>query len=450
MRSRQNSIIYTMQVTRRATFRLYPTPTQERQLYEWKKMHQHLYNAAIANRKTQYERFSRSVGYLEQQNCLPAFKEVWPEYKLLGAHALQATLKRVDVAYQRFFKKLGGYPKFKSIRHYSGWTYPDRDNWKAHTTGDNGYLELSNLGQVQMRGKAKVWGNPSTCTIVHRHNKWYASITINCEPVSRELGTGSIGIDFGTNTAAAISNGEEGYFIDNPRWFKQALPKIKKASCDKRRKRAPNLKRKIKASRRWKRASRKVAVLQRKTANQRQNWVHHQAIELTSCNSLIASEKLEVKKMTAKLKPGSTHKRQKTGLNRSILDVGWGMLKGAIKYKLEEGNGVFVEVPTKKVKPSQTCPKCSCQHKKERGERTHSCQKCGYVQDRDLAAAEVMVLWALGKLPGLGTSLANVDGSSSTLIPKERKHCGGLKQLGQKKRLKSQLAVGDAETPTSA
>ncbi len=83
-----------------------------------------LYNAAIANRKTQYERFRHSVNYFEQQNCLPAFKEVWPEYKVLGAHALQATLKRVDIAYQRFFKGLGVHPKFKSIRHYSGWTYP--------------------------------------------------------------------------------------------------------------------------------------------------------------------------------------------------------------------------------------------------------------------------------------------------------------------------------------
>ncbi len=39
-------------------------------------MHKDLYNAVLANRKTQYERFGRSVNYLEQQNSLPAFKEV--------------------------------------------------------------------------------------------------------------------------------------------------------------------------------------------------------------------------------------------------------------------------------------------------------------------------------------------------------------------------------------
>ena len=67
----------------------------------------------------------------------------------------------------------------------------------------------------------------------------------------------------------------------------------------------------------------------------------------------------------------------------------------AIKYKLEEGGGVFVDVPTKKVKPSQTCPKCLNQQKKELSERVHCCSECSYTQDRDLAAAFVMILWAI-------------------------------------------------------
>ena len=73
--------------TRRVTFRLYPTRQQEKILHQWRRMHCELYNAAVANRRTQYERFGRSVDYLEQQNCLPEFKEVWPEYKPLGSHA---------------------------------------------------------------------------------------------------------------------------------------------------------------------------------------------------------------------------------------------------------------------------------------------------------------------------------------------------------------------------
>ena len=64
-------------------------------------MHKDLYNAALYNRKTQYEKFRHSVDYFEQQNSLPAFKVVWhassadgtalrslaPEYIALGSHA---------------------------------------------------------------------------------------------------------------------------------------------------------------------------------------------------------------------------------------------------------------------------------------------------------------------------------------------------------------------------
>jgi putative transposase len=101
---------------------------------------------------------------------------------------------------------------------------------------------------------------------------------------------------------------------------------------------------------------------------------------------LVATETLNVKNMTAKAKKGK-RKRQKTGLNRSILDVGFGMLRSAIKYKVEEAGGFFIEVPAQKIKPSQTCPKCLAQKKKELSERIHCCENCGYTVDRDVASA---------------------------------------------------------------
>jgi putative transposase len=421
-------------------------------------MHKELYNSALANRKTQYQKFGNSVDYYQQQASLPAFKEVWTEYKLLNAGSLQATLKRVDFAYQRFFQGLGKYPRFKSIRHYSGWTYPDgRQGFKVcasrtlgeHTTGVNGYLKLVDLDvEIQMRGKARCWGRATTCTIVFRNNKWYASITVDVAVIPRELGTGAVGIDIGCKVALAITDGENHQLVDAPKFLRNAEAQIKKASRPKRRKRAPNRKSKVKASRRWKKASNRVGKLTRKVANQRQNWVHQVATEIVSSNSLVATEKLEVKNMTRKTKKGK-RKRQKAGLNKSILDVGFGMLKSAIKYKVEEGGGQFIEVPTKKVKPSQTCPKCSNQHPKTLDERIHQCAECGYQQDRDIASAEVCLYWVKGTLLGAGTVLVDVDGSSSTSSPKTRKSCAGMKQLAQRKRQKHVPNGCEAETRPS-
>ena len=166
--------------------------------------------------------------------------------------------------------------------------------------------------------------------------------------------------------------------------------------------------------------------MQRQVGAQRQNWVHQTAAQIVSCNSMVATEKLNIKNMTRKAKCGSKRKAQKTGLNRSMLDVGMGALRSAIEYKLAEAGGIFVEVPTVKVKPSQTCPNCGNQKKKELSERVHSCS-CGLTCDRDVAAAQGLLIWA----KGLGTSLSNVDGSSSTST-----HCGGFKQLAQMKRQK--------------
>ena len=339
----------------------------------------------------------------------------------MGSQALQATVKRVDYGFQRFFQGLGKYPRFKSSRYYRGWTYPGIAGWKAHTDGGNGHLEISNLGKIQMRGLARSWDQPSTCTIVWKNNKWYASITVKCD-VKRQTGTGAVGIDIGTLTAVAFDNGDK---IDNPRFLASAQADIRKAAKQMRRKRQPQ-KRKSKASRRWKKASCKVSRLQNKVANRRQNWVHQVAAQITSNNSLVATETLKVKNLTAKAKKGK-RKRQKTGLNRSIIDVGFGMLRSAIKYKIEEAGGFFIEVPAQKVKPSQTCPKCLAQKKKELSERIHKCEKCGYTIDRDVASAIVCLNWALG------TSVLDVEQKALAKTPDQ---CGGFSQLSATKRQK--------------
>lgn len=72
-------------LTRRVTYRLYPTNAQADKLHWARKMHCDLYNAAIANRRTQYKKFGHSVDYFEQQNSLPAFKGFGTNIKSLAA-----------------------------------------------------------------------------------------------------------------------------------------------------------------------------------------------------------------------------------------------------------------------------------------------------------------------------------------------------------------------------
>ncbi len=388
------------------------------------------------SKKTQYEKFGHSVNYLEQQNCLPEFKEAWTEYKPLGSHALQATLKRVDFAFSRFFKGLGGYPKFKASRRYGGWTYPCKAGWRTETDGKNGHLNITNLGKIQMRGKARNWGIPTTCTIMFRNGAWLASITVQCSP-TRETGAESVGIDLGCKDAVTLSTGEK---IAKPNFIKEGQQQVKVASKKLRHKRSPNRNKKVKGSRRWKRERQKVSKLQRKVARQREDWLHKTTSNIVSGNSLVAGEKLNIKGMTATVKKGK-RKAQKAGLNRSILDVGFGLIGQRLEYKLAEAAGFYVESPTQTLKPTQRCAKCWELTPKTLADRVHVCSNpnCNHTEDRDVNAAQVNITWARGQeLSSLGA-----ESLSSTACDRQ------AATRGEEALLNDNLLLG-LETPTSA
>jgi putative transposase len=264
---------------------------------------------------------------------------------------------------------------------------------------------------MQMRGKARTCGKPTTCTIVFRNGCWYASVTVQCSP-SRSTGTGSIGIDLGCKEAITLSTGEK---ISKPDFLKSGHIEVKAASKSLRRKRSPNRSKRVKASRRWKKARSKASKLQRKVTRQREDWLHKTTSNIVSSNSLIAGEKLNVKGMTASAKKG-TRKKQKVGLNRSILEVGFGMIGEFLTYKAAEAGGLYLESPTRTLKPTQRCAKCWELTPKTLKDRTHICSnpQCGHIEDRDVNAAQVNQIWARGQeLASLGA-----ESSSSTSCSK--------------------------------
>ncbi len=190
-----------------------------------------------------------------------------------------------------------------------------------------------------------------------------------------------------------------------------------------RRKRKPE-KHKVKASKRWKKHAAQISKVQRKVANQRQDWTHKVAAQIVSSNSLVATEKLNLKGMTRKAKKGK-HKRQKSGLNRKLLDVAIGMIRESIKYKLDEATGIFMEAPTQQLKSTQRCRECWELTPKTINDRVHVCQHCGHTEDRDVNSAQVCLTWARGQ------ELASLDGKSRSSTD-----CGSMKQLWAKKRQK--------------
>jgi len=378
---------------RKITYRLYPTAAQAARLHQILVLHQRLYNAALEQRISAYALCGHSVSFAEQCANLTELRAEFPEYAALNAQSEQVTLKRVDLAFKAFFRRVKegsdspGFPRFKSVDRFSGWGYKTHgDGWRliAGEGMRHGKLRLSGIGEIAIRGGARTPGEPKTCEIMRKGNQWYASVTIDCEP-QRERGILGVGLDWGVDTFATLefSNGATAE-IANPRHTKSAAQELARAQR--------GLARKKKGSRNRQRAKAKVARTHAKTANRRKEFLHQQTALIIALCCLIATEQLKVKAMTASGKGG------KRGLNREILSTSPAAFLQLLQTKAAEAGCEFVEIPTRTVKPSQTCPNCGRRRKKTLSERVHDCE-CGLRTKRDRAAARVNLNWALTGKP---------------------------------------------------
>jgi transposase len=102
-------------------YKLRPTPLQARTLETVLWHCRMLYNTALEERKTDWERYRVSVNYYQQKAELPDLKAACPEYAEVNAQVLQDVILRVERAYQAFFCRLRageqpGYPRFIAVR----------------------------------------------------------------------------------------------------------------------------------------------------------------------------------------------------------------------------------------------------------------------------------------------------------------------------------------------
>lgn len=250
---------------------------------------------------------------------------------------------------------------------------------------------------------------------------------MECTPVG-QTGGGAIGLDLGCKDAASFSDGTK---EPKPEFIQGGDVAVKRASKSLRRKRKPDRKAKVKASSRWRKAQRTSSKLKRKVANQRVDWLHKLTSDIVSRNSLVAGEQLNIKGMTRKAQKGSKRKRQKAGLNCSILSVGFGMIGPMIAYKEREAG-----FPTQQLKPSQRCGKFWELTPKTLAARIHQCQHCSHTEDRDMNVTQVNLIWARGQELGL---TSNAELAIST-------DWGSMRQMRARKRRKLQ-SVGEGHEP---
>ena len=354
-------------------FRLYPTSGQIKVLQDWLGLCCDVYNAALDERRSAYRIAGISLSYAHQCAELPACKEVRPELGAVPAQVLQDAVKRVDRAYDDFFRRVEegqkpGFPRFKSRFRYASLTFKQYENSFEVLPGNKknkGTLVLAKLGPIKMVMHRAIKGTPKTAIVKRTPTgKWYVSISVEMEQEevqSKRLPacTEAVGLDVGLKTFAYLSTGEE---IPNPRFFRAEEAAL--ARAQRKLSKAP------KGSRERKKKRKVVARIHERISNRRANFIKQQVASLIKRFGLLAVEALVVRNMVKNPK-----------LAKSLADASWSMFFTHLLDKAEEAGRAVVRVNP--AYTSQTCSACGHRQPMPLSVRVYDCPHCGLVIHRD-------------------------------------------------------------------
>ena len=270
-------------------------------------------------------------------------------------------------------------PRKKGIN--DSFRFPDPVSIKVERTGtSSGRIKLPKLGWVRLRGWYAVPGAIRNATVSGRAGQWHAAVQWEREAVEPVPSTlPAVGIDVGVAVFAALSDGTS---IAPANHGKQALRSLREAQR--------NAARKKRGSNNRRKAIRRVARIQTRVANARGDFLHKHSTAIAKNHGTVVVEALKVRNMSASARgtadaPGKKV-RQKTGLNRAILDQGWGMFRAMLAYKLADRGGRLVEVPA--AYTSQTCAECGAVDARSRKDQARFvCTGCGREANADTNAA---------------------------------------------------------------
>ena len=352
-------------------YRLYPTTQQEQALAEMLETHRRLYNRALAERKTAWEERQESVSYGQQSARLKDDRTTNHYLAATNFSSCQATLRRLDRAFQSFFRRLKageapGYPRFK------GWNRFDTVEFPSYGDGcklDGAVIYFQHIGQIKIKLHRPVEGTIKTICFKREADGWH--IVFSCELSDADVAPSTLpatGIDLGLKVFLVTADGHQ---IAPPHYYRKAQAALRRSQ------RAAT--RKQKGSNRRKKAVQNLAKQHLHVANQRRNFHHQVARRLVSGYGMIAHEGLNIQGIA------------RSNLAKSAHDVGWGQFITILHSKAAGAGVQVIAVPA--ANTTQQCSACGAlpetpEQRKTLGDRVHSCPSCGYTSDRDVNAAQ--------------------------------------------------------------
>lgn len=381
-----------MSIKKAYRFKLKPSTSQEKQLHDIAGHCRFLWNKVLKINLERLKNKQPLMWYHEADFWCKLWKnsEEYGFLKEAPAHCLQQKLKDLNKAFKDGFNKkqpLKRLPRTKKKWLNDSFRFPE----VKHIKLDNRRIKLPKLGWMGFHKSRSIAGSIKNATISRSAGCWYISIQVEiAQEVSVHPKSNILGIDLGISKFVATSEGNYKGSISPYRLMENKLQKHQRILSKKKR-----------YSSNWKKQQRKLQKCHAKIANIRKDFQHKLSTILSKNHATIVVEDLKIKNISATAKgtlenPGK-NVAAKSGLNKSILDQGWGEFIRQLKYKLNWLGGKLLEVPARHT--SQKC--CVCKHVSQDNRKTQSkflCVNCGHQENADINAAKNILAAGLAVL----------------------------------------------------
>ena len=357
-------------------FEIMPNGAQIRKMKQFCGCSRFVFNRALAYQNEQYEADkSFKFSYNKIANLLPEWKRELTWLKDCHSQVLQQSLKDLENSFKNFFAKRSDFPKFKRKGEKDSFRFPQGCKLEQQ----NNRIYLPKIGWIRYRNSRAIVGEMKNVTVSRKCGKWYISVQTEFEQKTPQPKGGEIGIDMGIVRFATLSNGEHFEPINAFKNLKGKLVKLQK-----------QFKHKTKFSKNWQKLKAKIAKLHHKISNIRKNYLHQISSQISQSHAIVYVEDLQVTNMSKSAKGDveqhGKNVKQKSGLNRMILDQSWFEFRRQLDYKLLWNGGHLVAVPPQNT--SRTCPCCGHTAKDNRQtQAVFECVECGYTENADAVGA---------------------------------------------------------------
>ncbi|NEP10809.1 MAG: IS200/IS605 family element transposase accessory protein TnpB [Symploca sp. SIO2C1] len=363
----------------------------------------------VRNKVLRYWMDNHGIGKKELYQYNTQLRAQFWFVKHLNSHACQASVENVERAIHRFFdnckkKKPGkkGYPRFK--KNCRSVEYK-QSGWKLHSSKRRlNFIDKKGIGEVKLLGKWDIHTYPveliKRVRIIRRADGYYVQFCLKADSQQNApFTTSEVGIDVGLEYFYSDSNGNH---EENPRYLRKAEKDIKRVQR--------KIYKKKKGSSGRRKARSVYARKHLKVTRQRNEHAKRLARNLCLANAKVVLEDLNISGLVR------NHK-----LAKSISDASWYNFRQWLEYFGDKfGREIIAVAPHY---TSQECSNCGIKVQKSLSTRTHSCPHCGYIEQRDVNAA--IVILSRATTEGHSGSNANGDVSSTSV---GRKTCRGKKR----------------------